>query len=217
MKQSFQPETANPYAPPQDVPPQYADPGGTAQGNALRPVGTGGPWIRWVLLTSYVCAILSFGVGAILIQPDATGRVPNWGLLGLGIAEMLMIIGVLCAMTYGALIFVWVGLSWAMIPPPGRRTESGRAISPALAVGLLFIPLFNLYWVFVQSRGLCDALNRQLGSLGVTRRAPRGLAMAASIVQVLPYVNITVGPLLWLTYIFFVDAAKDEYRRASSS
>jgi hypothetical protein len=151
-----------------------------------------------------------------LLQPNAGPAVaPRWGLLGLGIAEMLMIIGMLCAMTYGVLIFVWVGLSWAMIPPAGRRTESGRSISPAQAVGLLFIPLFNLYWVFVQSMGLCDALNRQLGALGVARRAPRGLAMAASIVQVLPYANITVGPLLWLPYIFFVDAAKEEYRRAA--
>jgi hypothetical protein len=117
--------------------------------------------------------------------------------------------------TYVVLIFTWIGMSWAMLPPEGRRTGSGKAISPGAAVGLLFVPFFNYYWVFVQSVGLCDALNRQLGALGVARRAPRGLAIAASIVHIIPYLNLTVGPFLWLPYIFLVDAAKDEYRRGT--
>jgi hypothetical protein len=131
------------------------------------------------------------------------------------IAMFITAYGELCLAMHFALLFVWLGLSWAMIPPAGRRTDSGRAISPAQAVGYLFIPFYNLYWVFVVSMGLCEALDRQLAAFGVARRAPGGLAVAMSIVQVLPCVNLVLGPLLWLPYIFLVDAAKAAYRRAA--
>ncbi len=39
--------------------------------------------------------------------------------------------------------------------------------------------------------------------------------MAAAIVQVIPYVNLAVGPLPWLPFMFVTDGAKRDYARLS--
>jgi hypothetical protein len=200
-------DSSNPYAAPQ-YPGAQARPGERGMvGGALRPVGSGGPWIRWVLLASYVCGIPLFLVGRNMLQPYGDRE-----LAPLGVA--LTVASALCCVTYAVLIFVWIGISWSMIPPAGRRTRSEKEISPAQAIGFLFIPFYNCYWVFAQSMGLCDALNRQLAAFSSVKRAPRGVAVAASIVQMIPFLNLAFGPLVWLPYIFLLDAAKAAYRRA---
>lgn len=56
-----------------------------------------------------------------------------------------------------------------------------------------FIPYYNLYWVFFNSLRLCDRLSFQMKLRGLSERAPRGLLLAASIIWVIPYVNIFLG------------------------
>ena len=47
-------------------------------------------------------------------------------------------------------------IMWCQVPNKYTR------ITPSMAVGFLFIPLFNLYWIFIAYRGLAINLNRGL-------------------------------------------------------
>ena len=68
---------------------------------------------------------------------------------------------------------------WSAIPVEYRVTNSGMHISPAEAELFLLVPVYNLYWMFVSSGGICDALDGMLCMTSSSRRAPRDLAMAA--------------------------------------
>jgi len=94
--------------------------------------------------------------------------------------------------------------------PPSMRYTATRQVSPGQAIGFLFIPFFNWYWIFVANVGYCDALDRMLINQGSHRRAPKGLAIACCVTQLVPYVNILIAPFLWMTYMILADRAKAE-------
>jgi hypothetical protein len=75
------------------------------------------------------------------------------------------------------------------------------------ALGVL-IPFYNLYWIFIANVSLCNAINRQLERLGSPKRAPVALAIVTCIFQLVPYVNLVVGPFLWAIHVIFVDRAQ---------
>lgn len=209
--------TAPSYAPPPPAgygaaygyaPPAAAQWGGIAQPQAA--IGPGGTSLRWFILGSLVAAGFCGVAGSVLAgvadSPDDT-------LATLG---GLLMMGIFPALTaYFVLVLVWIAKSWGMLPPMARMNQAGRVITPGQAVGFLFIPFYNLYWYFAVSMGLCEALNRQLAAYGSPKRAPRGLAMGAAIVQVIPYVNFAFGPFFWLPFMFLTDGAKREYARLS--
>jgi len=200
----------SPYGAPPAIaygyPPAPSQWGGTAQ----PALDKGGASLRWFVLASMVGGGLSVLLGAALAGAADS---PDDALATVG--GLLMMCAIPAAIAYFVLVLVWIAKSWAMLPPMARSTQNGRVISPGEAVGYLFVPFYNLYWYFVVSMGLCDALNRQLAAYGSPKRAPRGLAMAAAIVQVIPYVNLGLGPLLWLPFMFMTDSAKQEYARLS--
>lgn len=211
--QAFAPALpAAPYgAPPSAYGYGYGQPAPSQWGGAAQPaVDAGGSSLRWFILASLVGAAFCVLAGSVLAGV-ADG--PDDAIATIGALLMMCTIPALLA--YVVLVLVWIAKSWAMLPPMARTTQNGRMVSPGQAVGFLFVPFFNLYWYFVVSMGLCDALNRQLAAYGSPKRAPRGLALAASIVQVIPYVNLGLGPLLWLPFVFMTDSAKREYARLS--
>lgn len=59
---------------------------------------------------------------------------------------------------------------WSRIPPSIARTTPGKAI------GLLFVPLYNIYWLFVAIRGLAQDMNTTLARTNSPRRISVGLA-----------------------------------------
>lgn len=91
--------------------------------------------------------------------------------------------------------------SWVARALPLRR---GR-ISGRQAVGLLFVPLYNVYWIFVANVGLCDALDEALRGSGEVARARRALVLAACICQVVPLANIVIAPFLWYGVMLEID------------
>jgi len=192
---------ANPYAPP--VQPMY----GYGYG-AGAPTGGGGFVAKWVAIAGYcgtlaLMFVLTFAAQA--VGPDTeTGRL---------ITELtpLSMLGIF---VYFVAAFVWLYSSWAFLPPDCRFTSSGRPVSPGGAIGFLFVPFYNWYWIFVANVGFCEALDRALAARGRPPSAPRGLAMACCIVQLIPYVNFAIGPLLWMTYMILTDKAKAELRQA---
>jgi len=100
----------------------------------------------------------------------------------IGLVFLLVIVGTV-------MLMVLLYKLWASIQP--TRTTPGRA------VGFLFIPFFNLYWVFRAYRGWSVEANRFVQQHGID--APRssvGLATALCVLLVLaavPYVGLPFG------------------------
>jgi len=162
--------------------------------------------MKWLYIAGHagywIFAIGGIAVAAALAQPG--GGASD----GAALASMLPLIGVvfLLAALVGAL--VWLYKAWASVPDQMRYTDAGKWITPGQAVGYNFIPFYNLYWIFVANMGLCEAINRTLVAQGKQPKAPRGLAIAACVSQLVPYCNILVGPILWAVYMFMVDSAR---------
>jgi hypothetical protein len=104
----------------------------------------------------------------------------------------------------------WLGTAWSTIPDADRLNGRGEHISVRRAVGRLFVPFYNLYWIFAVHLGLCDALDRLAEWFDVPTRAPRGIAIAACVCTLVPYASILLSPLLWVTYASSVEAMKNE-------
>jgi len=80
---------------------------------------------------------------------------------------------------------------WTLIQDGPHRT------TPGLAVGLMFVPFFNLYWQFVAFAGLAKDLNAYTHERGLNApRANEGVALAACILSVtalIPLIGIFTG------------------------
>jgi hypothetical protein len=196
------------YAPP----PAYGAYGQPVIQNAAEPpVGTGAPSLRWVVFGSFAASLL-FGVIGTAIGVAADGSDPGMTIGSIFTMLSMPLIGV-----YFIAALVWLYKSWEMIPPHLRVTGNGTRVTPGSAVGFLFIPFYNMYWYFIASAGLCTALNRVLESYGSPKRASRGLGITAAIFQLIPYVNLFLGPFIWLAFMFSVESAKREYARVASA
>ena len=75
---------------------------------------------------------------------------------------------------------------WNVIPKEIARTTPGKA------VGLMFIPLFNLYWMFVSYLGLSKDLNKTLQQRGIRYQASEGLGLTLCILTILS--NLCINP-----------------------
>jgi hypothetical protein len=101
--------------------------------------------------------------------------------------------GILNVITFGLFGLIHFGLMHDRLP----RTASNDP-SAGKAIGFQFIPYFNLYWLFFNGLRLCDRMTMQFRVRGIPRSAPRGLVLAASVLTVIPYVNIVIGiPIMW--------------------
>jgi hypothetical protein len=183
----------NPYAAPQ------APPLATAAG------GVPGAALKWSFLAGYasfwVIGVGGFALVSALVPPDDGGST---------LAAVVMLVGMALFLMAPVSAVVWLYQAWSSVPPELRYTSNGTAMSPGKAIGFLFIPLFNLFWIFMANIGLCDAVNRTLAACGGPPRAPRGVAIAACVTQVIPYCNFLVAPILWAIYMFQMDAARSE-------
>ena len=76
------------------------------------------------------------------------------------------------------LIYIYLYRAWRLLQPGNVRTTPGKAI------GFMFIPFFNVYWVFVLFVGLANDWNRVMAAHPNLQQAPRlnsGLALAFCI------------------------------------
>ena len=121
------------------------------------------------------------------------------------VGNMAAILLVLCFVTGALTILVLVMYNillyrmWKQIQDLPARHRAGEA------VGLLFVPIFNLYWLFVAFHGLSRELNRYIRIRGVDA-APvgEGLTLATCILlllSILPYVGFVVSPLATIFWL----------------
>ena len=76
----------------------------------------------------------------------------------------------------------------------------------------LFIPFFNLYWVFRAVPGLSAALHRNLRQINPSwtgGTAGHGLGIATAVISVIPYVNF-LSPIFYLIWVPTANRAKNE-------
>lgn len=186
----------NPYAPPRHL---------TGPAPTERPDA----WLAPVfLLTWLLSLVLMIGAGVLGAYDDA-GEPPP---LAVGLSAL----GALCWFGHFILGLVWLHGSWASLPHGARVNRAGRRISPGEAVGLLFVPCFNVYWTFAANIGLAEALERLAERRQVLVSSPRTLATAAAIGQIVPYCGLLVAPPLWFAYMRSVDAALGELHAAGA-
>ena len=86
-----------------------------------------------------------------------------------------LIVAGLCFIPAVVLLCLFLHKSWSLV-------QDGKATTtPGMAVGLLFVPLFNLYWLFVAFYGLACELNRVAGDANLSRRVSTGLELTATV------------------------------------
>jgi hypothetical protein len=116
-----------------------------------------------------------------------------------------------------SLALVWCYYAWSGIPHDLRV-----GVTPSSAVVRFFIPVYSLYWVIAVNTQLGDALNALLTRLHDRRRAPKTLAIVATIVYFVPVVMMFTDAKGWAFVVQIADHALwlaymvqcDELRRA---
>ncbi|MCF7927476.1 MAG: hypothetical protein K9L68_00155 [Spirochaetales bacterium] len=144
-------------------------------------------WGMWAIFLSVATMILG---QIILYFSDFTGfQVPL--ILAYG---FLLVVVVTVVIT-----MIWHYKNWSILP------ENLRATTPGRAVGFLFIPIFNFYWIFVSFVGLWKGLNRYAPDVVGPRweplplLVPKAMNILALISLILPKVPILTAALQMLT------------------
>jgi uncharacterized protein YaaW (UPF0174 family) len=75
---------------------------------------------------------------------------------------------------------------------------------------MLFIPVFNVYWIFVALPGLSGNLSRSLARRGINSGAGKGLGITACILMLIAG---PLGLLLNLIWVMTANAAKNQLLR----
>lgn len=114
-----------------------------------------------------ICLIL-FLISGQQGEASESGEISDGLATALGLAVLLFIATLyLCPLVAAIIGYVHLYRAWQILQPGGPRT------SPGSAVGLMFIPFFNLYWVFVAYHGLAHDWNHLMGRWSDTKGVPR--------------------------------------------
>ena len=142
---------------------------GMAPGRRAAPVTMNGT--TYVVLY-VVCTLATGGLSALAADPKTTEAAPfvPLPLLVLAIAQMV------------ALYKMWSAIDDGQTKP-----------TPGMAIGLLFVPLFSLYWIFVVWPGYAGKYNAYIQRHGI--QAPplgMGLILASILLSWVPIVGIVL-------------------------
>ncbi|MDR0609100.1 MAG: ankyrin repeat domain-containing protein [Planctomycetaceae bacterium] len=129
---------------------------------------------------------------------------------------IFIILGVLTYMVRCILIFVLIYRCWAILREGNPRS------SPGMAVGLMFVPLFNFYWMFVATVGLAKDMNQYRNRFGLTHVKPVSVGLPITIcilviLSIIPFIGyiVLINELLWILFTFSLARVADaiqEYR-----
>lgn len=184
----------NPYAPP--GPALYRQNVFVPHGASAGPLVS--PTLRKVKLATGIAQIVTLFAGVAMLvagvaigEADGGGVIAGGGMAFLGLFYVLLLV-------YGIVNIVWVYKFWSWVPPEQRYTSLWKKyISPGAAVGFMFIPYFNIFWMFVIYLGLADIMER----LRVQYPCSKGPAKTLAILTiVVPMVFFPAGP--FLQYMF---------------
>ena len=118
-----------------------------------------------------------------------------------------------------AIVGIWIHTAWSDVPLAAREELH---VTPGKAVGFLFIPFVNIYWIFAMPRRLCSALDCSLIVRGGKASAPVVVAVLAPALHLLHgilskaaeglpvLVSFTVTGALWFVFMVRCDRARAE-------
>ena len=158
----------------------------------------GGEVAGIICVTIGVIILIAAGVMAGITEGKFSGL--NMGLVGAGIFFFLL--GM--ALTIVAAIFGYVLLykAWQAIQDGQPRTTPGKA------VGFLFIPFFNFYWMFVAYWGWAKDYNAYISTKGFNlTKMPEGLFLAFPIIVLcsgIPYLGYVAGIAIIVIFIMII-------------
>lgn len=164
---------------------------GQIQGGFRHPQITAASFGLWAgtIVVSVLFVIIGFAMlpqAALKAETNPTLLTVVFGLFG---------VSALCSVIAMILQLMTLHRTWKCL------SLAGATVTPGSAVGFLFIPFFNLYWVFRAFYGLSQEWNRITAAHEETRMAPRmpeGLFLAYSITSILiaPVAIILAFPVM---------------------
>ncbi len=175
--------------------------GKTERGASIRDHGKGLDYVdldKPFFLLSLLVAPLFLILAVVLTSAQGViDQVFDTVLLLIGLCALLYIVFVICLFVYKI---------WSIIPP------DRAGITPAKAVGFLFIPLFNIYWVFQVFWGFSHRYNRLISeSYPNAPMVPEKIFLGFSALTVLsviltavPVAGIVLAVTAYLVLIFLV-------------
>ncbi|HEX3095413.1 MAG TPA: FHA domain-containing protein [Candidatus Angelobacter sp.] len=111
-------------------------------------------------------------------------------------AMALLVLGFLGLIYASVVMLILFYQMWKSVKDNYARTSPGRA------VGFLFIPFFNFYWIFQVLWGFSKDYNSYAARNAISsRKLPEGLFLAWTILQLasaVPYLNIVAIPVYWI-------------------
>jgi hypothetical protein len=210
--------SADPYGAPVPPPlppdaPTVSAPGAYAQAAPgygmpppMAPLGPPAPlerpgWTLAGLWIAFSALAWFFGLVALVLVLDAGSRISRSEMKGIMTTYTLWFVFLVPAVI---LFFVWLYRAWASVPPEYRSTSPGRA------VGFLFIPFYNIYWIFRAMPGLSASTRRaQEGLTGAPAGGGAyGIGIAAAVISIIPYVN-TFAWIFVMIWVILANGARN--------
>jgi hypothetical protein len=158
-----------------------------------------GPGLRKAKLTLGIVQLTSmvFACGLFVAGLMVGGETDTGGVL-LIVGSILFAVWYFALIAYGILAMIWTYKFWSWIPPEQRHTPMWKKyISPGQALGFMFIPYFNIYWMFVLYLGIADILERMRVVYPTEKGPAKNLALMRIIV---PFLFFPAAP--FLDYLF---------------
>ncbi|MCI0460930.1 MAG: hypothetical protein L0Z62_28610 [Gemmataceae bacterium] len=122
-------------------------------------------------------------------------------------ATFCLLAGIPLVLASGVLFLILLYKSWNLIQDGRAQTSAGKA------VGFLFIPFFNLYWIFVAYRGLAEDMARYMARHRISGPRPSaGLGLAYAILTLtagIPFVGIATALAATVVLILFMNGVKN--------
>lgn len=166
---------------------------------------------------AFLAVLISMGLGTLvsaalfaitaIVSERSHGDHREDGFMVAGILVVLFTILLIYAQVAAAL--TWVYKAWSWIPPEERHSRHWKSwIVPSQAAWMLLIPYFHYYWMFVINTAMCDAMDRLRVRYPTREAAPKTLAIAACICQLI--VPFPVGSVLWLIFMSKIERMSRE-------
>ncbi len=121
-------------------------------------------------ITLMLIGMLMLGSAATAAANQAAGgsEVSNADAGKMGLAGLIILAGGLINTGSVIPMYIYLYRAWSCLKPGGfART------TPGAAVGMLFIPFFNLYWIFQAFLGLAKDWNKTMATYSDLKTAPR--------------------------------------------
>lgn len=148
-------------------------------------------WNRYFFSLGLAALLFFFWIGYGISHFEST--VPTGGDPDFHVSLTITLLGLLwiglmiISMVYQCMLLYNL---WKIIPPSIARTTPGKA------VGFLFIPFFNWYWIFIAYYMLVKQLNTVSTQKGLPPMLSPELALIGCILFIIPQLNFIGGILL---------------------